>query len=118
MVGRHCLGIHIGHDRGASIVSDGVLVASVAEERLDRRKHSNSPELPCRSIRAVLSSVGLSASDLSGVGISYTNVRIGDIVGQLADEIREVLERPALDVFGAGHHECHALSTYFTSGAD
>jgi carbamoyltransferase len=118
MVGRHCLGIHIGHDRGASVVSDGTLVASVAEERLDRRKHSNSPELPVRSIEAVLSSARISASDLSAVGISYTNVRIGDIVDQLADEVREFLKRPALDVFGAGHHECHALSTYFTSGAD
>jgi len=114
--GRHSLGIHIGHDRGASVVSDGNLVASVAEERLDRRKHSNSPDLPRRAIEAVLKIAGLSAKDLAAVGISYTNVAISDVIGQLTEEVRDALGEPTLEVFGVGHHECHALSTYFTSG--
>jgi carbamoyltransferase len=114
--GRHCLGIHIGHDRGAALVSDGVLSACVAEERLDRRKHSPSPNFPAKSIRACLQTAGLQASDLAGVGISYTNVRVEDIIGQLQDEIRDVLGVPGLPVIGVGHHECHAWSTWCTSG--
>lgn len=115
--GKHCLGIHIGHDRGASIVSDGELAASVAEERFDRRKHSNSPELPRRSIDAVLAITGLSPRDLAAVGVSYTNVRIPDIIGLLTDEIRDLLGRQSLDVVGASHHDCHAWAGFLTSGA-
>lgn len=119
MVGSgYCLGVHIGHDRGAALVKDGALVACVAEERLDRRKHSSSPELPLRSIRAVLSCAELTPRDLAGAAISYTNVRIDNIIDQLADELRDVLGSSKLRVFGAGHHDCHALSAYYTSGAD
>ena len=72
MTVRHALGVHIGHDRGAAIVSGGELVAQIAEERLDRKKHSSSPELPLKSIRAVLDGGGVRAEDLNVVGISYT----------------------------------------------
>lgn len=115
-MGRHCLGVHIGHDRGASIVSDGVLVASIAEERLDRRKHSNSPEMPKLAIAAVLKAARIGASDLGAVGISYTNVVIGQIASQLAAELRDLLGCQSLDVHGVSHHDCHAWSAYFTSG--
>lgn len=115
---RACLGVHIGHDRGAAIVVDGKIAACVAEERLDRRKHSPSPELPFRSIRAVLAACDLTANDLAGVAISYTNVVIGGIVDQLAAELRDGLAHPDLIVLGASHHWCHALSAYHTSGAE
>lgn len=88
----------------------------MAEERLDRRKHSNSPELPRRSIDAVLAISGLSPGDLAAVGISYTNVRIQDVLHQLTEEIRDVLGRQALDVVGASHHDCHAWASFLTSG--
>ena len=35
----HVLGIHDGHNCGATLVSDGKVVASVSEERLTRRKN-------------------------------------------------------------------------------
>lgn len=114
----HFLGVHIGHDRGAALVSDGRLVACVAEERLDRRKHSNSPDLPMLSIRALLRSRGLSPLELEGAAISYTNVSIDRVIGQLRDELRDLLDVPHLPVLGAEHHLCHALSAYFTSGVD
>jgi carbamoyltransferase len=113
---RHCLGVHIGHDRGAAVVSDGFLKSCIAEERLDRRKHSASPELPVLSIRAVLEIAGIQATDLAGIGISYTNVRIDDIIEQLADEIREFLGLRETPVLGVGHHDCHAWSAWCTSG--
>jgi carbamoyltransferase len=95
-----------------------VLVGSIAEERLDRRKHSNSANMPALAIQAVLETEGIGADALAAVAISYTNVVIESIIGQLADELRDVLNTPSLDVFGVGHHECHALSAYFTSGAE
>ncbi len=115
MLRRHSLGIHIGHDRGAALVSHGELVAQTAEERLDRKKHSNSPELPLKSIEAVLRLGNVSAGNLGVVGISYTNVVVERILPLLAEEIRDTLGVPSLEVIGVGHHDCHAWSSYFTS---
>lgn len=115
---RAALGIHIGHDRGAAVVRDGDLVFQMAEERLDRVKHSNSPQLPRQSIAAALDVAGVRADQLGAIGVSYTNVVIADIVDQLAAEIRDVLECGPIPVHGIGHHDCHAWSTYFTSAFD
>jgi carbamoyltransferase len=115
MLRQSALGVHIGHDRSAALVSDGELVAHIAEERLDRRRHSNSPKLPLKSIRAVLRTAGLQASDLGVVGISYTNVEIQRVVEQIGDELRDELRTPNLPIVGVGHHDCHAWSTYYTS---
>jgi carbamoyltransferase len=112
---KSALGIHIGHDRGAAIVCNGRLVAQMAEERLDRRKHSNSAELPAKSVAEVLAIAGLRAEEIGSVGVSYTNVVIGSIVEQLAPEIRELLNAPSVPVHGVGHHDCHAWSSYYTS---
>ncbi len=111
------LGIHLGHDRGAALVRDGRLVAQLAEERLDRVKHSSSPELPAKSIMAVLKLADLKAGEVSTVGISYTNVIIGNIIEQLTAEVRDFLDSGEVPVRGFGHHDCHAWSTYCTSGA-
>jgi carbamoyltransferase len=112
------LGIHIGHDRGAAVVSDGELVAQISEERLDRVKHSNSPELPVKAIEAVLQIANVHTKQLGTVGISYTNVVIGDVIEQLRSEVRDLLDLPSLSVEGFGHHDCHAWSSYFTSDFD
>lgn len=112
---KNALGIHIGHDRGAAIVCNGRLVAQMAEERLDRRKHSNSAELPAKSVAEVLAIAGVRGEDVGSVGVSYTNVVIGDVVEQLAPEIRELLNAPSVPVHGVGHHDCHAWSAYYTS---
>lgn len=115
---KSALGIHIGHDRGAAIVCNGRLVAQMAEERLDRRKHSNSAELPAKSVAEVLAIAGLRGEEIGSVGVSYTNVKISDIVEQLAPEIRELLNAPSVLVHGIGHHDCHAWSAYYTSDFD
>lgn len=115
---KSALGIHIGNDRGAALVIDGQLVAQMAEERLDRRKHSNSPELPDKSIAAVLEIAGIGRKQLGTIGISYTNVVIDEIVDQLTPEVRELLKLPSIPVHGIGHHDCHAWSTYCTSDFD
>ena len=115
---RNVLGIHIGHDRGAALVQGGELVAQIAEERVDRRKHSNSPELPLKAISSVLDIARIAGHDLAAVGISYTNVVIGDILAQLTPEVRDFLKSPSVPVHGLNHHDCHAWSTYCTSDFD
>lgn len=110
------LGVHLGHDRGAALVNGGELIGSISEERLDRVKHSSSPQIPKRSIAALLQEHGLDVTQICAASISYTNVRIADVIGDLADELRQHLSTPELKIFGADHHECHALSAFFTSG--
>ena len=62
---RYILGIHDGHNCGATLTRGGTIVASVSEERLVRRK--NAIGYPSRSIEEVLRIGGISARDLSEV---------------------------------------------------
>jgi carbamoyltransferase len=53
------------YDGAAVLLEDGVVVAAIEEERLDRIKHSN--KFPVRAIRFCLESRGLSLTDLSSI---------------------------------------------------
>lgn len=59
------LGIHDGHNCGATLLVDGKIVAAVCEERLTRRK--NEMGYPRKSIDEVLDIAGVAASDLDQV---------------------------------------------------
>ena len=56
------LGIHDGHNCGATLTRNGVVLASVCEERLTRNK--NEVGFPVRSIKEVLRIAGVDAADL------------------------------------------------------
>jgi carbamoyltransferase len=62
---RAVLGIHDGHNSGASLVIDGAIVASVSEERISRRK--NEVGYPEASIEACLRIGGIDRTDLDDV---------------------------------------------------
>src|SRR4029078_12578324 len=63
------LGINAFHgDASAVLVKDGVLVAAIEEERLNRRKHCAG--FPTMAVRAVLASGGVAPADLDHVAIS------------------------------------------------
>jgi len=59
------LGIHDGHNCGATLLADGVVVASVSEERLTRRK--NEVGYPQRSIEEVLRIGGIAEGQINEV---------------------------------------------------
>ncbi len=59
------LGIHDGHNSGATLLVDGAIAASVCEERLTRVK--NEVGYPRLSIAEVLSIAGVDASELDQV---------------------------------------------------
>ena len=59
------LGIHDGHNCGASVINDGEIVASVCEERITRKK--NDVGYPKLSIENVLEISKINANDLSYV---------------------------------------------------
>jgi carbamoyltransferase len=62
---RYILGIHDGHNCGATLTRGGAIVASVSEERLVRRK--NAIGYPRRAIEEVLRIGGVRAQDLADV---------------------------------------------------
>src|SRR5215813_1980228 len=62
---RYILGIHDGHNCGATLTRGGEIVASVSEERLVRRK--NAIGYPRRAIEEVLRIGGIRAQELADV---------------------------------------------------
>ena len=61
----YILGIHDGHNCGASLCCDGKIIASVSEERLSRKK--NEVGYPIKSVEEVLRIEGINAGDLSEI---------------------------------------------------
>jgi len=61
------LGLWFGHDSGATLVSDGTLVAAVNEERFTRRKHAGS--YPFRSIEYCLDAADIDAADVDALAV-------------------------------------------------
>jgi len=57
------------HDSGASLVKDGVLVANVEEERLNRIKHTDA--FPVNSINFVLQKAGVQLSDVDVIAFNW-----------------------------------------------
>ncbi|MDJ0951656.1 MAG: carbamoyltransferase C-terminal domain-containing protein [Alphaproteobacteria bacterium] len=61
----HILGIHDGHNSGATLARNGEVIASVSEERLTRRK--NEVGYPEKAIEEVLRIGGIDAAELDEV---------------------------------------------------
>ena len=130
----------IFHDASASLVVDGRVVASVEEERFNRRKHSNG--VPLQAIAYCLRKANLSPSDIDAVGYYldpdileetlYTQAveRFGADPARIgyyrtaADNIRKIPEQlrasfPGLEgtpFHFLNHHDAHAASAFFISG--
>ena len=66
------LGVHDGHNASATLVVDGIIVASKAEERLSRDKHHYG--CPMKAITKVLEIGGVAANDLDGIAMSTSTL--------------------------------------------
>src|SRR5579863_1720233 len=86
-----------GHDSAAALVVDGVPVAAVAEERLNRHKHSAC--FPAGAIHACLAQAGLAIEDIDEIahGFDYAPYRkLFSIDPTSAALYREVYSKDAL----------------------
>jgi carbamoyltransferase len=61
-----------GHDSAAAMIIDGELVAAVAEERLNRKKHTG--DFPANAIRYCLSEAGITLDEIDEIahGFDYS----------------------------------------------
>ena len=67
---RSFLGFHAFlYDSAAALIVDGGVVSAVAEERLDRRKHSGA--FPENAVRSCLDQAGMGVGDLHGIAFGF-----------------------------------------------
>ncbi|MGH7533669.1 MAG: carbamoyltransferase N-terminal domain-containing protein, partial [Gemmatimonadales bacterium] len=120
-----------GHDAAAALVVDGTIVAAVAEERIDRHKHSAN--FPKGAIKYCLSEAGLRLDQIDALVHSFDYAPYRSLLSLDAtsrERYRTVYSREALgalirrDLPGfpparvdfVAHHVAHAASAYYTSG--
>ena len=112
------LGINIGHDRGAAIVKDGQLIGAIAQERIDRIKHSPSTQVPYQAIDHLLAYLGIGFQEINYIGISSIAVDSNRLIDFYSRELIAHYGHSEVTIFSVPHHLSHAYSTYFTSGFD
>ena len=110
------LGFHIGHDRGAAIVKDGELIGAISQERLDRRKHSISDEIPFEAIDCICEYLGIHINDISGVVFSGDELFGNQTERFIRKCFIEHYGLSRVEVRQIDHHLAHAWSAYVSSG--
>ena len=120
-----------GHNAAAALLVDGRVVAAVAEERLNRRKHCG--DFPKGAIASCLAQVGLSIDDVDELVHSFdyapwrslytadeaSRALYHDVYSH--DALLKLVRRdlpgfPRERIHHVPHHLAHAASAYFTSG--
>ena len=119
-----------GHDSAAALIIDGEIVAAVAEERINRRKHS--ADFPIGAIRYCVDEAGIALDEVDELvhGFDYSPFKPLFALDPVSAELyRDVFSReallalvaqhlpgfPAARVHHVGHHLAHAASAYYTS---
>lgn len=129
------------HDSAAVLVKDGVVVAAVQEERLTRKKHDS--RLPESAIAFCLDTAGITPAEITAVAyyerpllkferllrtyiatwpwglLSFAKAMLTFFSTKLWVEhrIHNALDGFEGEVLFVDHHEAHAASTFYTSGA-
>lgn len=109
------LGIHVGHDRGVAIIKDGVVIGAIAQERVDRIKHSDSYVLPFESIDRLLSYLKLEFRDIACIGLSYNSIEDLTVENFYKEEIEHHYNCKNIPLFFTNHHMAHCYSAYYSS---
>ncbi|MGB6164106.1 MAG: carbamoyltransferase C-terminal domain-containing protein [Pseudonocardiaceae bacterium] len=120
------------HDASASLVRDGVLIAAVEEERLNRIKKTT--KFPINAIRSCLATVDVSPADIDAVGYYFREDHMDMVLNQLYTENPKTLirysrqlikdrlrtefdwELPGDRLVYIPHHIAHAISSFVHSG--
>src|SRR6516225_3770479 len=122
-----------GHDSAAVLIMDGEIVTGVAEERINRKKHS--ADFPISAIQFCLRQANLQIEEIDEIahGFDYTPYKpLYSLDPLSAKQYREVFSRerliehvekcfpgyPADRVRQVNHHLAHAASAFWTSGWD
>lgn len=111
----YSLGIHIGHDRCVALVKNGNLIASLAQERLDRIKHSDSSEIPYKTIDTLLNYCHVDISMIDYIGFTFSSVNAQELKQYYYEEIETHYHINSFNLIPVSHHLAHAESAFCTS---
>ena len=112
------LGLNVWHDRAACIVENGKVIVAIAEERLDRVKHSlEKVHLPSRAISYCCAMVCCELNDFDAIVITSPEREI-TILPAWIEQLRKLGLKRYNTVHTLSHHLSHAYSTYFMSSFD
>lgn len=112
------LGIHIGHDRCVAVIKNGLLIGSIAQERVDRIKHSSSSEIPYEAIEKLLTYLSIDIDSISYIGITFSSVNACELEDYFYEELRRHYPNAVFTVVPVSHHQAHAEIAYDTSDFD
>lgn len=112
------LGIHVGHDRGVCIIKDGVVLAGLANERIDRIKYSQSLKIPFETIDILLSYCNLTIHDINVIGLSGVAFDGQNMRTWYENEFYNYYQCDHKPFYLIDHHEAHAYSVYYSSRFD
>ncbi|MBU0500525.1 MAG: methyltransferase [Gammaproteobacteria bacterium] len=119
------LGINLGHDRAAAIVSNGEILVAIQQERLDRHKHSigvmhqsianpRQIQLPLEAIHYCLEHCGIGLEEVATISANMPGedhslaILRRSLGARLAPRFRAI----------PSHHLAHAYTAYWPSGFD
>lgn len=111
----YSLGIHIGHDRCAALVKNGILLASLAQERIDRIKHSDCSEIPYEAIDVLLKYFHLDISMMDYIGFTFSSVDVQELKQYYREEIETHYHISSFKLVPVSHHLAHAEASFCTS---
>lgn len=109
------LGVHVGHDRAAALIKNGDIIGSIAQERLDRIKHSRSVAIPFDAIDALLKYHNIKIEDISCVGLSGDAMEAENILEAIKSDFY-IHYACKLPIYFVSHHDSHAHAAFYASG--
>ncbi len=112
------LGIHVGHDRGACIIKNGEVIAALANERIDRKKYSQSLELPFETIDILLEYCDLRIDDIDVIGLSGVAFEGMKMYDWYQYDFYSHYKCNHIPFYLVSHHDAHAYATYYSSNFD
>lgn len=122
----YALGVNLSHDRAACLLGENGTLFAIAEERLDRKKHSCPIDpigrlfttVPALSIQYCLDSAGIGYEDIDVIVFCNAVVASPDDIRNLtvADCVLQLPFSAHSRMQTMNHHLAHAYSAYFPSG--
>lgn len=109
------LGIHVGHDRTVALIQNSNVVGNIAQERLDKIKHSRSIELPFDAIDALLKYHHVNIEDVACVGLSGDAMEGENILNTIKSNLCAHYNL-TIPVYFVSHHDSHAYAVFYASG--
>lgn len=115
-MGKTALGISIGHDRGVAVIQDGKLLGALAQERIDRIKHSSNSTFAFECIDKLLNYLKISIHDIDCIGFSGAELDNELYMNHIMNTFYSYYNCKYKPFYMVDHHHSHAEAVFSASG--